>query len=714
MADSVLSDSELETILEKIRYLRNVDFRNYKRATLRRRTERRITERHVHSAAEYITLLDREPRELDTLISSMFIKATRFFRDDDVWRFLAQSVLPDIIASKSSTRTLRIWCAGCATGEEVFSIAILIAEALGSAITNWDVKIFGTDVDESAIAYARRATYSAPQVEGVPSELLDRWFISAPEGFTVRKEIRRLVVFGVNNLVTDAPISRLDLAFCRNVFIYLDSELQRRVIMRLHYAIRREGVLVLGRSELIPFAAKLFHPLDLSRRVYRKDDREEASLSAQPSYSIVVPPDMTGAVESSQEDVLPQLLQDVLNSMPLPVITTGLDGDVKLWNAEAARIWNRSSKDVLGKKLSALGLSGFSGDLLIEKSTEVREGRKARESTDGVIAVAGHSEPMIANIQVCPLRNSYNRTVGLLYAVQDATAIRALEKKLHQMDAERKAGNEKLQSTNEALQAANEELETTNEELQSANEELQTTNEELQSANEELETTNEELQSTNVELDATNRELAHRTEEMNALSFNQRTIIRSLSAAVVVMDGQGRVALWNVAAERFLGLTEAEAVGQIFWILRIPAFRRPTVLRIRKALREGTSFRVDEMPYDLPTGGRGFANVASLPMIEGKSNMGAVIIFEDITRFVKIAERRLREKLQSADRLKPVKAGRAKLLNDGGSEAKAAPSPRGVRDGAPERSKRVMTKGISKPVTSEQVSSKRRGNKAPS
>jgi two-component system CheB/CheR fusion protein len=172
-----------------------------------------------------------------------------------------------------------------------------------------------------------------------------------------------------------------------------------------------------------------------------------------------------------------------------------------------------------------------------------------------------------------------------------------------------------LQATNEALQAANEELETTNEELQSANEEHQTTNEELQSANEELETTNEELQSINVELDATNCELAHLTEEMNVLSFYQRTIIRSLSVAVVVLDGQGRITLWNIAAERLLGLAEAEAMGQIFWVLRIPAFPRSTTIRIRKALREERAFRADEMKYDLLTGGRGCANVAALPLI---------------------------------------------------------------------------------------------------
>jgi two-component system CheB/CheR fusion protein len=520
-----------------------------------------------------------------------------------------------------------------------------------------------------------------------------------------------MVVFGVNNLVTDAPISRLDLVLCRNVFIYLDSELQKRVIMRFHYALRRPGVL--GRSELIPFAAKLFQPLDISRRVYRKDDRKDLNLSPQSRFNAVVVDAASGGSEAGREEItsLPQHLKDILDSMPLPVIATGLDGDVTFWSAESARIWSRPAKDVVGKKISALGLHGLSGDLLIEKTAVVREGQKDRESADGVIAVAGQGEPMIANVQVTPLRNSFKQTVGLLYAVYDVTALRTMERDLLHVKAERNAANDKLQATNEALQAANKELETTNEELQSANEELQTTNEELQSANEELQTTNQELQSTNVELDATNRELAHRTEEMDVLSFYQRTIIRSLSAAVVVLDGQGRITLWNLAAERLLGLAEAEALGQIFWVLRIPAFRRSTTLQIRKALREERAFRADEMKYDLPTGGRGCANVAALPLIEGKSSMGAVILFEDITRFVKVAERRLREKIKTANRSRAADALDAANLSDRArSQADGAPTRRGAPGNASNRSnrsnreKRVVNGGAEKVSASMKVS----------
>jgi two-component system CheB/CheR fusion protein len=394
-------------------------------------------------------------------------------------------------------------------------------------------------------------------------------------------------------------------------------------------------------------------------------------------------------------------------------VATGVNGDVKFWGGAAARIWGLSDKEVVGKKLSSLGLAGLSGDLLIEKTAAVREGRRDREAGDGLIPIPGAADPMTVSVEVSCLRNAAKQLIGLLYVVHDVTALRALERDMRRVNEELRLANEKLQVANEELQATNEELETTNEELQSANEELQTTNEELQttneelqSANEELETTNEELQSTNVELDATNRELAHRTEEMNLLGFYHRTIIRSLSAAIVILDSDGRITIWNIAAERLLGLAEAEALGQILWTLRVPALPRPIVLRIRNLLREDRPFRADNVEYDLPTGGRGYANLAALPLLEGKSRMGAAIIFEDVTRFARFAERRLRLKGKAGG---PVKELAAKADADGSKKdsegatakrraasampAKALPAAAPTKAGSGKRQKKTAKDG---------------------
>ena len=238
---------------------------------------------------------------------------------------------------------------------------------------------------------------------------------------------------------------------------------------------------------------------------------------------------------------------------------------------------------------------------------------------------------------------------GLVYVTHDMTHTRTLEQDLQTAQEELQSLNLRMQSSNEELRASNEELETTNEELQSANEELQTTNEELQSTNEELETTNEELQSANAELDATNRELAHRTLEMDTLAFTQRTIIRTLSAAVLVLEGDGRITTWNLAAERLLGLTEREAVGQTLWSLHVPALKRSLLLRLRRHLQENRTLRLEGIPYQLPHGGRGSATMVATPLVTDTTVLGSIVLFEDTTRATALQEenRLLRAKVKA-------------------------------------------------------------------
>jgi two-component system CheB/CheR fusion protein len=284
----------------------------------------------------------------------------------------------------------------------------------------------------------------------------------------------------------------------------------------------------------------------------------------------------------------------------------------------------------------------------------VRDGRAERERASGVVARPNDGATVQMTIEVQQLRDNARELKGLVYSVQDVTDYRSLEAELRKASEERQSAFEEMQTLNEEMQSSNEELETTNEELQSANEELQTTNEELQSTNEELETTNEELQSTNAELDATNRELAHRTDELNRLGYGQRIIIRSLSSAVIVLDPQGRVSMWNLAAERLLGLTEAEAVGQIFWTLHVPALPRPVMARVRKSLGQNSALRNELIDYELPTGGIGRASVAAIPIVDSGTALGSVVIFDDITRAAKLAGAEVNQK-----RL-PAKGRRAK------------------------------------------------------
>jgi two-component system CheB/CheR fusion protein len=636
-AQRPVASSSVEAILERIRETRHFDFRNYKRATLHRRIERRMADRHCRTIADYQALLERQPGEFDALVGAMLIKVTAFFRDADLWAEMARRILPQLLQEKRPGEEIRIWCAGCATGEEAFSIAILLAEAMGSSFQNQDIKIFGTDVDEKAIATARRGIYPRSALTDVPKNLLERYFVEEGDGYAISKDVRRSVVFGVNNLVSDAPISRLDMVLCRNVFIYLDSGLQKRVLTRFHYALRRHGALVLGKSEMIPFAAKIFEPLDLPRRIYRKDGKREAAVAQERLVSLLEQETITRTEEAQGElQTVEQFHRDVLQSIRQPLVTTGLDGTILFWNGAASVLWGRAENEVTGKKLASLSLPGLAGDLLIEKTTAVREGRSERERGAGTLNRDNDAPATQLSIEVSALRDASNEINGLLYLVDDVSAFRALEAELRKSNDERQSGLEELQTLNEEMQSSNEELETTNEELQSANEELQTTNEELQSSNEELETTNEELQSTNAELDATNRELAHRTDEMNTITFVQRTIIRSLSAAVIVLEESGKVKMWNLAAERLLGVTEEEAVGQSLWTLHVPALGRTTIQRIRKSLQQNASLRVEQIEYELPAGSRGTASVVAVPIIDGGKVLGSVILFDDATRLASL------------------------------------------------------------------------------
>jgi two-component system CheB/CheR fusion protein len=370
----------------------------------------------------------------------------------------------------------------------------------------------------------------------------------------------------------------------------------------------------------------------LTRRIYRKDHRREGQLAQERLVGLLEQESQHRNDDNAGLSFVDQFHRDVLQSLRIPIIATAIDGTVTAWNRAAANLWSRAEPTVIGKKLTALNLPGLSGDLLIEKSTAVRLGKIDRERGESSISDGVEGKARTIAVNVWPLRDGKETINGLLYVVEDVTTFRELEVELRRVNEERQSAFEELQTTNEELQSSNEELETTNEELQSANEELQTTNEELQSTNEELETTNEELQSTNAELDATNRELAHRTEEMNRFWFSQRTIIRSLSAAVVVIDPDGRVAIWNLAAERLLGIAEGEAVGQTLWTLHVPALARSTLQKVRKSLAEKRARRAEEIEYELPTGQKGVATLAAVPILDDKVSRGAVLIFEDCTK----------------------------------------------------------------------------------
>ena len=263
-------DQDLEVLLDYLRRSRGFDFTGYKRASLGRRIHKRMQAVGADSYLGYLDHLEVDPEEFTQLFNTILINVTGFFRDPPAWEYLAGEVLPRILADKGQTEPVRIWSAGCASGEEAYTLAMVTAEAIGADAVRERVKIYATDVDEEALNQARQARYGTRQVEGLAPELLERYFEPNGDGHVFSKDLRRSVIFGRHDLIQDAPISRIDLLVCRNTLMYLNSETQSHVLARFSFALRDGGHLMLGKAEMLLAHANLFTSVDLRRRVFRK------------------------------------------------------------------------------------------------------------------------------------------------------------------------------------------------------------------------------------------------------------------------------------------------------------------------------------------------------------------------------------------------------------------------------------------------------------
>ena len=267
-------DPAFEALLEHVKTSRGFDFTGYKRSSLMRRVDRRMAQVGVASYVDYLDRLELQGDEFTSLFNTILINVTSFFRDAEAWQHLSQEVLPALLARKPVSQPLRVWSAGCASGEEAYTLAIVLAELMGLAEFRDRVKIYATDVDEEALAHARQAGYTEREVRGIPPELLERYFDQTGGRFVFRKDLRRSVIFGRNDLVQDAPISRIDLLVCRNTLMYFNAETQSRILTRFHFALASAGILFLGKAEMLLGHGTLFAPVDLKRRMFRKASHE--------------------------------------------------------------------------------------------------------------------------------------------------------------------------------------------------------------------------------------------------------------------------------------------------------------------------------------------------------------------------------------------------------------------------------------------------------
>ena len=541
-----------EALLRYMRDTRGFDFTGYKRTSLMRRVRHRMDRVGCESFEEYLDLLQASSDEFAFLFNTILINVTAFFRDPEAWQYIRDKVIPMLLAQRAPGDLIRVWSAGCASGQEAYTLAMLLAEALSPEDFRQRVKIYATDVDEVALAEARTASFEARDVESVAPALLEKYFERLGDKYVFRKDLRRAVIFGRNDLVRDAPISRVDLLVCRNTLMYLNADTQRKVLARLHFALAPQGVLFLGHAEMLLSHTDRFTPLDLKHRIFQR----------AVGGPIVVDRLDTAPADVDRHGELPGLapLRELaFRASPVAQIVVTGEDTVAMINQQAEITFGLSARDI-GRLLRDLEISYRPKELRAYVEQAKVERRSAR--IPEVQWQRPGLDPVWFEIHVNPLVAPDNGLVGVSVVFFDVTATRSLLDKVVDTNRQLEAAYEELQSTNE-------ELETTNEELQSAVEELETTNEELQSTNEELETMNEELQSTNDELHTINDTLRERSSQLDESRANFGSLADSIRIGVAVVDREMRIVLWNRGCEELWGLRANETVGVLLTDLDI-------------------------------------------------------------------------------------------------------------------------------------------------
>ncbi len=567
---------KLDELLQFLAEERDFDLRGYKPTTLERRIRKRMNQLSLSEYGSYVEYIRGHPDETNELLNTILINVTEFFRDPAAWDVIAEDILPYLLKRLRTGDSFRAWVAGCSTGEEVYSLAILVAEYFGSRISEFDIKIYATDVDENALNIARRGEYAPERLRRVRPEWRHKYFSNAKLP-RVNRELRRMLIFGRSDLAQDAPISHVQMIVCRNVLIYFDSITQTHILNRLHYALDPGGILFLGKSESKLSNSTMFRPVDSRWRIFRKDHlqpgEEIPRLSAGRGNGAMTSEE--GSTKDHEVAKIKLYYGALLEVLEPGVFALDVNDVLIVDNKSALALWGLSGSKVIGQHIAESAL-GRQCPELVQKIEESHRNLERPVKFECPLKI--DNEQRVLAVTVRPVNGEGGQRVGTLIYADDVSHREKLQVTIEQLEA-----------TGEELQSANEELETTNEELQSTNEELETTNEELQSTNEELETTNEELQSLNEELENMNEELEFRTRELDALNSRYAETLERMPWAVMVLDSEGRVQFWNTASHKLFDLEARAVVGLELTQLPIDPNLRAALVRRRKALGDRTS-----------------------------------------------------------------------------------------------------------------------------
>ncbi len=581
-------ENALKKVFILLRARTGHDFSQYKPSTVHRRIERRMAIHQIETAEDYVGYLQQTPAEVEALFRDMLIGVTSFFRDPEAFKAVQEEVIPKLFAGKSPNGVIRVWSVGCSTGEEAYSLAILLAEHQETFKQGIKAQIFATDIDSNSIATARAGVYPASIAADVTPERLARFFSVEPGGnyYRIHKSIRDLLVFSDQNVIKDPPFSRLDLISCRNLLIYMGSELQKAIIPLFHYALNPGGFLLLGTSETVGEFGNLFTTIERKSKLYQSREGHRHTTPGRflsPAGRVEVPVLQAAHQRtSSGKPSLRELAEKALLQHVAPAAAlVNVSGDILYLHGRTGLYLEPTPGEPGVNNILKMAREGLRRDLTMAlqsaaASREVVRCQGLRVKSNGDVTTVNltvHAVPArLANDAPSALAGNSETPLLLVVlepaAIQGADQLAATPHATIEADAEQAAGDavqtlivslrQELRAKEDYVQATNEEMETTNEELRSSNEEMQSVNEELQSTNEELETSKEELQSVNEELSTVNAELQTKVADLTRANNDINNLLAGTGIATVFVDHSLRILRFTPSATRIINLIQGD------------------------------------------------------------------------------------------------------------------------------------------------------------